>query len=94
MLAAEEGSTVNYKLNCPAWYKPYAEAFLETSSERLLTILAATEIAVFQRLWELTADQNASACFASKLRLGVQFGGEASRSENIESFKTPLSEEL
>jgi hypothetical protein len=33
-------------------------------------------------------------CFAPKLRPGVQFGREALRSENTESFKTPLSEEL
>jgi hypothetical protein len=34
------------------------------------------------------------ACFALKLLPGVQFGREARRSENIESFKTTLSEEL
>jgi hypothetical protein len=45
MLASEEGSTVNYKLNCPAWFEPHAEALLETDLERLLKISAATEIA-------------------------------------------------
>jgi hypothetical protein len=41
MLASEEGSTVNYKLNCPASYQPYAEILFETDFDRLLTILAA-----------------------------------------------------
>ena len=53
------GSTVNHKLNLPAWRKPYAEALLETDSERLLTMLAATEIIVFQRLLDLAPDQDA-----------------------------------
>jgi hypothetical protein len=60
MLPAEKGSTVNYKLNCPASHEPYAEALLETDPGKLLAILAATEVAVFQRLWELSADQDAS----------------------------------
>jgi len=51
MLSPEEGSTVNYELNCPAWYKPNAEVLLKTDFERLLTILAGTEVAVFQRHW-------------------------------------------
>jgi hypothetical protein len=55
MLASEEGRTVNYKLNCPAWYKPYAEILFETDFDRLLTILAAgTEAAVFQRHWGIS----------------------------------------
>jgi hypothetical protein len=94
MLASEEGSTVNHKLNYPAWRKPYAEDLLETDSERLLTVLAATGTAVFQRLWELAADQDASGLFAPKLRPRVQFSRETRREENIESFKTPLREEL
>jgi hypothetical protein len=50
MLASAEGSTVNYKLNCPAWYKLYAETLFKTDVDRLLTILAVgTEAAVSQR---------------------------------------------
>jgi hypothetical protein len=52
ILASEEGSTVNYELNCPAWYKPYDEVLLDTDFERLLTILTGTEVAIFQRHWE------------------------------------------
>jgi hypothetical protein len=65
MPASEEGSTVNYKLNCLPWHKPSAEVLLETDSERLLTILAATEMAVFQRLCEFAPDQDASALFCA-----------------------------
>src|SRR4029077_6612416 len=50
-----------------AWPKPYAEALLETDSERLLAILAVTETAVFQRLWELVAGQNASGLFCAQV---------------------------
>jgi hypothetical protein len=46
----EDGNTAKYKLNCPARPKPYAEDLVETDSEGLLKILAATEIAVFERL--------------------------------------------
>jgi hypothetical protein len=68
MLASEEGSTVNYKLNCPAWCGPYAEILLETDFERLLTILAAgTEAAVFQRHWESAADRAASRLFCARV---------------------------
>ena len=67
MLPAEEGSTVNYKLNCPASHKPYAEAFLETDPWKLLTIFVTTEIAVFERLWELAADQDAAGQFCSQV---------------------------
>jgi hypothetical protein len=94
MQASEEGSPAKYKPNCPAWPKPYAEDLLETDRERLLKIWVATEIAVFPRPWELATDQDASVFFAPELRPGGQFGREACRSENIESFKTPLSEEL
>jgi len=48
MLASEEGRSVNHELNCPAWSKLYAEVWLETDFERLLRILAGTEVAVFQ----------------------------------------------
>ena len=54
--ASEEGSTVRFKLNCPAWPKPCAEDLLETGSEGLLKIPAAAEIAVFRRLWGFAAD--------------------------------------
>jgi hypothetical protein len=67
---------------------------LETDSESLLTILTATEIAGFQRLWELPADQDAPGLFARKWRQGVQLGRETGSSENIECCKTPFSEEL
>jgi hypothetical protein len=68
MMALEEGSTVNYKLNCPAWYKPYAEILFETDFDRLLIILAAgTEAAVFQRHWESAADQAASRLFCARV---------------------------
>jgi hypothetical protein len=60
MLPAEEGSTVNYKLNCPVSHKAHAEALLETDPGKVLAILVATETAVFQGLWELSADQDAS----------------------------------
>ena|ERR1700693_3698802 len=63
----EEGNTAKYKLNCPARPKPYGEDLLETDSERLLKISAAAEIAVFRRLWEFAADQDAWGLFAPKL---------------------------
>jgi hypothetical protein len=58
---------VKCKLNCPAWPKPDAEDLFETESEGLLKIPAATEIAIFQRLWEFAADRDASGCFATNL---------------------------
>ena len=67
MLLSEEGSPLNYKLNCPAWHKPYAEALLEANLERLVTIWAATEVAVIQRLLELAADQDASGVFCAQV---------------------------
>jgi len=55
MLGWEEGSTVNYKLNCSAWYKPHTEILFETDFDRLLTVLAAgTEAAIFQRHWGIS----------------------------------------
>jgi hypothetical protein len=67
MLPAEEGDTMNYKLDCPAPHTPYADALLETDPGKLLTILAATEVAVFQHLWELAADQDASGLFCAQV---------------------------
>jgi hypothetical protein len=55
-----EGSTGNYKLDYPAWHKPYAEALLETDPEILVKLLAATEIAVFERFLELAASEDVS----------------------------------
>ena len=86
---------MNYKLNCPAWYKPYAEILFEADFDRLLRILAAgTEAAGFQRHWDQLLTEPHRACSAPELCPGVQLGREARRSENIESCKTPASEEL
>ena len=63
--AVGRGRTLDYKRNCSAWRKRYTEAFLAISSGRLLTMLAATEIAVLQWLWELAADQSASGLFCA-----------------------------
>jgi hypothetical protein len=63
VLTAEEDSTVNYKLNCAAWDNPYAEVWSETDFEKLLTILAGSETAVFQCLGESAADRAASGLF-------------------------------
>jgi hypothetical protein len=43
----------SHKLNIPAWHKLYGEALLETDAEILLKLLAAAEMAVFERLLEL-----------------------------------------
>jgi hypothetical protein len=56
--------------------------------------MAATEIAVVQHVWELAADQDARSLRCGQVALGVQLAQEARRSENIESCKTPASEEL
>jgi hypothetical protein len=72
MLLSEEGRTLNYKLNCPAWHKPYAEVLLETDSAKLSTIFAATEVAVFQHLLELAADQDASGLFCAQVFSSVE----------------------
>jgi hypothetical protein len=93
MQASEEGSIVKYNQTAPRGRSP-AEALLEADVERLLKISAATEIAVFQRFWEFTADRDASGCFAPQLLPDAQFSREARRSENIESCNTPASEEL
>jgi hypothetical protein len=94
MLALEADSAMDYKLNCSVWRRPYAEVLLAIRFERLLTILAATEIAVFQRLRELAADQDATSLFCGQVAPGVQLDRDARRSENIESCRTPASEEL
>jgi hypothetical protein len=61
----------------------------------MLTILAAgAEAAVFRAIGNQLLTEPHRACSAPELRPGVQFGREARRSENIEFFKTPLSEEL
>jgi hypothetical protein len=44
---------ISHKLNIPAWHKLYGEALLETDAEILLKLLAAAEMAVFERLLEL-----------------------------------------
>jgi signal transduction histidine kinase len=51
---------MSHKLSIPAWHKPYSQAFLETDPEILVKLLAATEKAVFERLLELTANEDAS----------------------------------
>jgi hypothetical protein len=48
-----------YNLNLPAWHKPYAEALLTREPQALVRLLAAAEIAFFQRILEL-GDENAS----------------------------------
>jgi hypothetical protein len=50
---------VNHKLNLPAWHKPYAEALLTTEPQTLVKLVAAAEIAFFERILEL-GDENAS----------------------------------
>src|ERR1700676_1168616 len=55
-----EGTKGNYKRDYPAWQKPYAEALLETDPEILVKLLAATEIAVFERFLELAANEDVS----------------------------------
>jgi hypothetical protein len=60
MLPPRERSVMSHKLNIPAWHKPYGEALSETDPEILVKLLAATEKAVFERLLELTANEDAS----------------------------------
>jgi|HubBroStandDraft_1064217.scaffolds.fasta_scaffold10053_3 hypothetical protein len=48
-----------HNLNLPAWHKPYAEALLTKEPQALVRLLAAAEIAFFQRILEL-GDENAS----------------------------------
>jgi hypothetical protein len=44
---------ISLKLDIPAWHNLYGEALLETDAEILLKLLAAAEMAVFERLLEL-----------------------------------------
>ncbi len=60
-LLSQEGSTQKYKLNYPAWHKPYAEALLATDPETLMTLLEVTQAAVFERLLEIAACEDASS---------------------------------
>jgi hypothetical protein len=53
VLLSEEGSTLNYKLNCPAWHKPTAEALLETEPERLLTRDQWSACTMLGRVWNV-----------------------------------------
>jgi hypothetical protein len=48
-----------HKLHVPAWHKPYGEALLTTEPRRLTQLLAAAEIAFFERILEL-GDESAS----------------------------------
>jgi hypothetical protein len=50
--------------------------------------------ALFVQNWELAADQDARPRSAPNSRPDAQLGREARSSENIESCKTPVSEEL
>jgi hypothetical protein len=45
---------VTRKLNVPAWHKPYGEALLTTDAQTLSKLLAAAQVALFERLLELT----------------------------------------
>jgi hypothetical protein len=95
MLPSEEGSAANYKPNCLAWYNPYAEILLETDFERCWQYWRrAPKQQSFSAIGNQLLTEPHRACSAPELRPGVQFGREARRSENIEFFKTPLSEEL
>jgi hypothetical protein len=48
-----------HKLSLPGWHKPYGEALLTTEPQTLAKLLAASEIAFFERILEL-GDENAS----------------------------------
>jgi hypothetical protein len=52
MVPARQPS-VKPKLSLPAWHKPYGEALLATEPQRLMQLLAATEMAFFERILEL-----------------------------------------
>jgi hypothetical protein len=60
MLPPRERSTMSHKLSIPAWHKPYSQALLETDPKILVRLLAATQKAVFERLLELPANEDAS----------------------------------
>jgi hypothetical protein len=91
--ASKDGSTVKYKLNCSAWPRLYSEDLVEADSERWLKISAATEQQSSGAFGNLLLSEMHRAVLRPSCP-GVQFGPEACSSENIESFKTPLSEEL
>jgi hypothetical protein len=58
MLSARQlGAT--QKLSLPRWHKPYGEALLTSEPQTLAKLLAASEIAFFERILEL-GDENAS----------------------------------
>ena len=59
MLPKWEPTIRSNRLTIPAWHKPYGEALLETDHGILAKLLAATEIAVFERLLELAATKDA-----------------------------------
>jgi hypothetical protein len=48
-----------HKLSLPRWHKSYGEALLATEPQTLAKLLAASEIAFFERILEL-GDENAS----------------------------------
>jgi hypothetical protein len=52
--------SVNRELILPAWHKPYAQALLDRDPEITIKLLAATEVAIFERLLELSAIAGAS----------------------------------
>jgi hypothetical protein len=57
MLSTRQRAT--HKLNLPAWHKTYGEALLTTEPQTLAKLLAASEIAFFERILEL-GDESAS----------------------------------
>jgi hypothetical protein len=58
MLPKRASKTKSYQLKLPRWHKPYADALLEVDPEILTKLLTATEMALFERLLELTANQD------------------------------------
>jgi len=48
-----------HQLSLPGWHQPYGEASLTTEPQTLAKLLAASEIAFFERILEL-GDENAS----------------------------------
>jgi hypothetical protein len=51
--------SATHKLSLPGWHKPYGEALLATEPQTLAKLLAASEIAFFERILEL-GDESAS----------------------------------
>jgi hypothetical protein len=58
MLSTRQLGT-NHKLSLTGWHKPYGEALLATEPQTLAKLLAASEIAFFERILEL-GDEGAS----------------------------------